>query len=122
MDDRRFDALAIRVGASRRSLLKKIVGIGGATALARLGLSDTHAARRGYSEPSLPIPPLICRDPISGEYLPITCQDTCCVCCPQYPGETDYYLKRFLGCLRETDRGCEFCTIWSPYCRPVSGQ
>src|SRR5689334_21196973 len=51
MDNQRFDSLAKRVGTSRRSVLKKVVGIGGALAVARLGTSGAEAARRGYGGP-----------------------------------------------------------------------
>lgn len=51
MDERRFDALAIRVGGNRRSFLKKVVGIGGAAAVARLATGEAEAARRGYGGP-----------------------------------------------------------------------
>lgn len=49
MDDKRFDALAKRVGTSRRSVLKKMVGLGGASAIAWMGMSEAEAARRGQS-------------------------------------------------------------------------
>jgi hypothetical protein len=54
LDDQRFDALAKRVGTSRRSLLKKMVGLGGAATVARLGAGEAEAARRGYGGPSNP--------------------------------------------------------------------
>lgn len=51
MDDHRFDALAKRLGGSRRRFLKQAGGLAGAATLARLATGDTAAARRGYSGP-----------------------------------------------------------------------
>lgn len=52
MDDRRFDAFTrgLGQGASRRALLKGLLGIGG-VATAGAVLHDAEAARRGYTGP-----------------------------------------------------------------------
>ncbi len=51
MDGQRFDDLTKRIGGGRRGFLKMAVGVGGSVAVARLGVSDTKAARRGYGGP-----------------------------------------------------------------------
>jgi hypothetical protein len=56
MDDRRFDAIAksLAAGTSRRSLLKGILGLGGAAAVGSLGLErESEAARRPTPTPSV---------------------------------------------------------------------
>lgn len=72
MDDRRFDTLTrlFGGGASRRALLKGVLGIGGVTATGSLALDTTDAARR----PAPPPKPQSC----PGRQMP--CGDGCC--CP----------------------------------------
>ena len=75
MDDRRFDDLAKRVGSSRRSLLKKMVGLGGASAMAWMGMSKAEAARRGYSGKPQTTSTKICT----------LTSPSCCLTCQLYP-------------------------------------
>jgi hypothetical protein len=59
MDDRRFDALvrSLASGASRRAVLKGMLGLGGAAVASAAGLPDhAHAARRGFTGPRIPTP------------------------------------------------------------------
>src|SRR5688500_19787473 len=58
MDDRRFDQLTRMVGrgASRRSILKGLLGLGGA-AVAGATASDAVDARQTGSRPTIPPPP-----------------------------------------------------------------
>lgn len=76
MDDRRFDDLAKRIGDSRRSFLKKAIGLGGAAAAARLGVSEAEAARRGYSGPSGGPKP---NEPVTERF----CDGDCCWTCTE---------------------------------------
>ena len=59
MDDHRFDSLArsLAAGSSRRTVLKGMLGIGGA-AVAGISMArdDVQAARRGFSGPRFPTP------------------------------------------------------------------
>ncbi len=59
MDDRRFDALARRLGGSRRRFLKQALGLGGVAAVGRLTSDGAEAARRGYSGPRVGATPRI---------------------------------------------------------------
>lgn len=106
MDDKRFDALAKRVGTSRRSVLKKMVGLGGAAAVASLGVHETEAARRGYSgvdAPTAPDDSVFC--PEAG----------CCAVCPN-----DIRIALdFAWCVGQLKRPCAQCIQESRGCRPV---
>ncbi len=92
MDDRQFDALAKRVGTSRRSVLKKMVGLGGAAALARIGMSEAEAARRGYSgKPRL----------TTTRFCTLT-QPSCCMNCELYPwADTNEITKKWSQCYKQ---------------------
>jgi len=90
VDDRRFDGLvrALASGASRRSILKGLLGLGGAAALAPLTRSDdVDAARRPAPTPT-PVPcpghqvwnGTACVCP-SGVKCGLTCCDTAAQCC-----------------------------------------
>jgi hypothetical protein len=102
MDDQRFDALAKRVGTSRRSLLKKMVGLGGAVAVARLGVSETEAARRGYSGP--PSGPPLRTDRICTLENP-----PCCIECSLFLGTVSTVRQRLNKCRYEQHRSCSEC-------------
>ena len=106
MDDKRFDELAKRVGASRRSMLKKMVGLGGAAAVARLGISETEAARRGYGDPSSP----------GLQYEAYICtleNPYCCAKCGLYEWTNVNTIRdRFADCVASmptTGRNCDYC-------------
>ena len=77
MDEHTFDALAKRIGTgSRRSFLKKAIGLGGAVAVASLGIDEAEAARRGYSGPAGgPLP----NEPVSERF----CDGGCCWTCTE---------------------------------------
>jgi hypothetical protein len=59
MDDRRFDSLVRQLasGATRRRMLKGLLGLGVTAAVGNAVVEDADAARRGYSGPQLPSPP-----------------------------------------------------------------
>ena len=59
MDDRQFDRLtrAIGSGASRRALLKGLIGAGGVIGLVEIMTGSGDAARRGFTGPTLPDTP-----------------------------------------------------------------
>jgi hypothetical protein len=119
MDDQRFDALAKRVGTSRRSLLKKMVGLGGAVVAVSEVVQDTEAARRGYAGPG---------GPSNAQCLFGTrrCNaDGCCVCCDRE--HADDLFERFNDCYndkafctRPYASCCEFCAGWAGYCIVVA--
>ncbi len=56
MDDRQFDSLvrSLASGANRRQILKGLLGLGGAAAVAGTALSDAEAARRPTPTPQPP--------------------------------------------------------------------
>lgn len=97
MDDRRFDGLtrALAGGASRRSVIKALLGLGGAAALAPLAQSgEADAARRPTAGPT-PIPSCpgiqVWSNGQCGCPSGVTCGPTCCqtaaqccdgACCP----------------------------------------
>ena len=58
MDGPRFDRLtrAFATRSSRRSVLKRALGVAGLAAIAGPTLHDAEAARRGFSGPRLPVP------------------------------------------------------------------
>jgi hypothetical protein len=93
MDDRRFDALAKRLGGSRRSLLKTMVGLGGAAAAARLGANEADAARRGYAGPGQ-------GGELGRDYYTLCSEltPTCCIQCYIDPSDLDGVRRRFLAC------------------------
>jgi hypothetical protein len=89
MEERRFDAITrlLGQGGSRRTLLKGLVGLGGATA-AGAALRDTEAARRGYAGPRFPtVQPTPCVPQCDGTTCgsdgcggTCTCPDISCTC------------------------------------------
>lgn len=102
MDEKRFDDLAKRVGGSRRSLLKKMVGLGGAAAVARLSVSQAEAARRGYGGPSGPPP--------NDDYRFCTLAGGCCIeCSLVFWTSASTITRRIEKCLFEQHRGCHEC-------------
>jgi hypothetical protein len=60
VDDRQFDRLtrAIGSGASRRTLLKGLIGAGGVIGLVEIMTGAGDAARRGFTGPTLPDTPV----------------------------------------------------------------
>ncbi len=103
MDDRQFDALAKRLGGSRRSLLKKMFGLGGAGAVAWLGTGKADAARRGYAGPDES--GLSSSGPIR---LCWPFEPRCCIECSiavSYAGDVR---NRFEGCMM-SDQTCDYC-------------
>ncbi len=104
MDDKRFDTLAKRVGTSRRSVLKKMVGLGGAAAVARLGAGEAEAARRGYSGPSGP-------GQIESTRICTLSNPPCCMQCEFLPGaDIPRIQQRLSDCVYDIPRhSCEEC-------------
>lgn len=102
MDDRQFDNLAKRVGTSRRSVLKKMVGLGGAAAVARLSMSEAEAARRGYSgKPQL----------TTTRFCTLT-RPSCCLNCELYPwADANEIAKRWGRCYQQgyDEKVCSSC-------------
>jgi hypothetical protein len=102
MDDQRFDALAKRVGTSRRGFLKNVVGISGAVAVARLGAGEAEAARRGYSGPPSPSS--------NGDYRFCTLSGGCCIACSLvFWTSPSTVARRIETCLFDQGRSCETC-------------
>lgn len=94
MDDKRFDELAKRVGASRRSVLKKMIGLGGAVAVARLSVSEAEAARRGFGGPSV--------QPPNDDYRYCALSGGCCIeCSLSFWVSKSALTKRINTCLAE---------------------
>jgi hypothetical protein len=77
MENKRFDDLAKRVGTSRRSLLRKMVGLGGAAAMVGIGMSEAEAARRGQADPKTGLLR-------STKFCTLT-SPQCCLTCELYP-------------------------------------
>lgn len=101
MDDQRFDALAKRVGTSRRGFLKKAAGLAGVVTVARLGASEAEAARRGYSgppSPGLKYDARICT--LSG----------CCMECDLFPWTSVTTVRdRLARCVDAQAKICSLC-------------
>jgi hypothetical protein len=85
MDDRRFDAFTrtLGSGASRRTLLRGLIGLGAGAATAPIATSGVHAARRGSSGPTLPSGPTPIPTPPPCAEVGEACGDGCCSgnCC-----------------------------------------
>lgn len=84
MDDRRFDDLAkvLSGRGNRRTALKGLLGIGGASIGATVLAGSTRAARRGYTgplNPRTPTPPSACVPacPAGTCGMPDGCGNTC---------------------------------------------
>ncbi len=79
MDDRTFDTLARRMAQhhGRRSLLKGLLGLGGAAMTGALAAAPGEAARRGYAGP-IPKP--------TGVGGPLTCDPNTCYGCHECVG------------------------------------
>jgi hypothetical protein len=93
MEDRRFDALAKRLGGSRRSLLKAMIGLGGGAAVTRLDAGETDAARRGYAGPG--------GGELGGRDYYTFCsglEPMCCIQCYIDASDYDRTSQRFLAC------------------------
>jgi hypothetical protein len=101
MDDQRFDDLAKRVGTSRRSLLKKMIGLGGAAAVVRLGAGEAEAARRGYSGPS--------SGPLESDRICTLENPSCCIGCSLLLGTVSTVRQRLNRCRYEQHRTCSDC-------------
>lgn len=101
MDDRQFDALTKRLGSSRRALLKKMVGLGGAVVATSMLADDVDAARRGYSGPQMPA--------TSGGTFDIcsAANPFCCVTC--FNPDRDYAQRTLDQCTRRGQFPCDYC-------------
>lgn len=99
MDDRRFDSIArsLASGTNRRQILKGLLGLGAGSIVATVTVTETDAARRGYSGPSTPNGP---------EYETKVCpRPSCCAMCP-----TDFsVLNQFAICVLRTSQTCAEC-------------
>jgi hypothetical protein len=91
MDDRHFDSLVMALARhrNRRSLIKGLLGIGGAATIRLAGVRQTDAARRGTAPASAPHCPgvqtwngtdCVCADG-SAKCGPDCCADGVAVCC-----------------------------------------
>ncbi len=109
MENKRFDDLAKRVGTSRRSLLKKMVGLGGAGAMAWMGMSEAEAARRGYGGNPKTTTTRICT----------LTNPSCCLYCELYPwADANDIAKKWSQCYKQgyDEKVCSNCadqfTAW----------
>jgi hypothetical protein len=113
MDDRRFDELAKRVGGSRRSLLKKMVGLGGAAAVARLSVSEAEAARRGYSGPP--------SEPLGTDRICTLGNPSCCIeCSLVFWTSVNTIARRLNTCVYGDHRACSECA--DAIIAPIEGE
>ena len=101
MDDHRFDALAKRVGTSRRGFLKRVVGLGGAATVVRLSAGESEAARRGYGGQPSPGPSQNAR---------ICTLSGCCMDCDLWPWTSvDTIRRRYQNCVYTQGHSCDYC-------------
>lgn len=83
MDDRRFDTISRKLasGASRRVVLRGLLGLGGVAVAAGTELHRADAARRGFSGPPiirLPVPSTQCSSDYDCGGDIVCCVGTCC--------------------------------------------
>lgn len=121
MDHRTFDTLAkgLAQGRNRRSLLKGMLGFGGAVVVGAGVVSETDAARRGYPgplpKPANPTEPQACTD--QNCYGCHECRNGICVDNPQ---QNCYdHTAECLASSCEPDGGCRYgfdCRVRSGCC------
>lgn len=110
MDDRSFDALAkgLAQGRNRRSLLKGLLGFGGAAVAGTLVVSDSDAARRGYPGP-LPKPTVAPGPPPCNDQNCYGCRECVNGVCTPNPGELCYnHTDQCLTSVCNADGGCSY--------------
>lgn len=108
MENRTFDALVkgLAQARSRRSLLRAVVGLGSAAVAGSWLDTDTEAARRGFSGPTLPFP----RTPEPGPSCdPNTCYGcNSCVNGVCVGDPTDCYVHECMASVCDPDGGCSY--------------
>lgn len=100
MDDQRFDDITKRIGGSRRRFLKRVIGVGSATALGGMAFDDVDAARRGYGGPSTGATP-------NWLYSYKGCNIICIA------RDQAYVERRLTSCIDSDERGCAYCAKWA---------
>jgi hypothetical protein len=108
VDDSLFYSIARMYcgGASRRKLLKGILGLGGGMVAAVALSGGSEAARRGYGGPSGPGVPndlQIC--PALG---------CCAMCSPYLP-----VIGQFVTCVQQQGLSCQYCADHAGGCRLI---
>jgi hypothetical protein len=134
VDHRTFDTLAkgLAQGRNRRSLLKGLLGLGGAVAAGTAIAPETDAARRGYAGPVPKSSPTVVPGP--GTCDPQTCYG-CKQCqggvCIDNPKDNCYdHTDECLGAVCNPDGGCSYpfdcrvrdgCCTGEQVCNQTSG-
>lgn len=133
MEHRAFDTLVKQLaqGSSRRSLLKGVLGLGGAAAAGTLLDAQADAARRGYSGP-FPKPTVIPGPPTCNDQNCYGCRECVNGICTPNPQELCYdHTDQCLTSVCNPDGGCSYpfdcrvndgCCGYGHLCNQSSGQ